>query len=611
MKTITIIDTGVSPIYANKFLKGKIVNLITYKIENGNLIKISGADDIMGHGTLVCSAINTINKNVLFNIIKVFGKDFWADEKALIMILKEIESSEQKTDILHISSGIQACEDVDKLEEILCNIRNKGTIIVAAFSNNHILSYPAASSSVIGVMFDTNIVSTQQWIYVENSPINILATGNPKNLMGMNGNLTKTAGASFSAAYMTGHIANMLQTIEPKEVYKELKNKAIKCYSAPMILEQSQELKINKIVIFPFNKENHSIVRNLKMLSPTLIEVLDVKYSPYIGLEAFKLLSISDYDLYGIDSDENCDNHKYIIKDIMNFDWNTDFDTFVLGHVGQLNETLPYSIYEYIYFNCIKHHKNLYSYDPIPENVKNEFSENGLTAFFPQIIDNNISMNHCGMLYEISKPVIGVFGTSSKQGKWSLQLKIREILEDMGYSTGHLGTEPQSLLFQNTQMCAVGFNSNANINQASAISLFNYSMHKLEKDSDILIFGAQSNVIPYSFGGLSTIPKYTYELICACEPQASILCVNEWDDIDYIKRCIYYLESFNNNKVISLAYFFKDYQEKWQESGLSICELKYDYSKIEKIRDEIQLPIYNMSDKNEVEMLCDEIINYF
>ena len=365
---------------------------------------------------------------------------------------------------------------------------------------------------------------------------------------------------------------------------------------------------MKKIVAFPFNKENHSLVRNHAMLSPQLVDVLDVKYSPYIGYDACQLLSISDYDPDG--KDENTTS-EYIIKDIMQFDWNTDFDTFVLGHVFQLNETLPFSIYEHIYSNCIQYRKNLYSYDSIPSHVKKMFSEKGLRAFCPQITENNISLNHCGMLYEISKPVVGIFGTSAKQGKWSLQLKIREVLEERGYRTGHLGTEPQSLLFHNTKMCAIGFHSEVNLKQTSAISLFNYLLHSLEETSDVLFFGTQSNVIPYSFGGLATIPLYTYEMICACEPQASVLCINEWDEIPYIKRCIQYLESFNGNKVLALAYFFKDYYEKWDSSGLSVKELKYDYSKIKKAKESILLPIYNMGDKSEVEMLCDDIVNYF
>ena len=71
------------------------------------------------------------------------------------------------------------------------------------------------------------------------------------------------------------------------------------------------------------------------------------------------------------------------------------------------------------------------------------------------------------------------------------------------------------------------------------------------------------------------------------------------------------MESFFQNKVIALAYFFKDYHETWDSTGATIRELKYDYDRIMSVKKEIGLPIYNMSMKNEVELLCDDLINYF
>lgn len=43
----------------------------------------------------------------------------------------------------------------------------------------------------------------------------------------------------------------------------------------------------------------------------------------------------------------------------------------------------------------------------------------------------------------------------------------------------------------------------------------------------------------------------------AIMPDLSILCVNEFDDLDYIQRTIYFLESIENNRVFALALFPK------------------------------------------------------
>lgn len=112
-----------------------------------------------------------------------------------------------------------------------------------------------------------------------------------------------------------------------------------------------------------------------------------------------------------------------------------------------------------------------------------------------------------------------------------------------------------------------------NLTHNEAIVLFNNLMHQLAGKSDVLFFGTQSNAIQYSFGGLATIPRYINEMILACEPQASILCINEWDDIDYIRRCINYIESFNGNKVLALAYYFKDYYVQMGSMGMNVLEL--------------------------------------
>lgn len=119
----------------------------------------------------------------------------------------------------------------------------------------------------------------------------------------------------------------------------------------------------------------------------------------------------------------------------------------------------------------------------------------------------------------------------------------------------------------------------------------------------------QSNVIPMSFCGLPLIPAYTNEMLLGCEPQASILCINEWDDIGYIRRCINYLESFNENKVIALAYYKKKLYELWDRNNMSICE--NTHNNITAIENEVGIHIYDMDKMDDIEKLCDEIIAYF
>lgn len=163
-------------------------------------------------------------------------------------------------------------------------------MIVSAFSNDYVISYPAACDDVIGVMYDKTILSTQEWIYVEDSPINIFASGHIKSLFDKYGACVKTVGASICAAFMTGHIAKMLENHSVDEIEQELKKRAIRYYKAPDIYKQQKEFHCEKIVLFPFNKENTSLLRGYRMLNPQIVGILDTKYSRNVGKNAFKSL---------------------------------------------------------------------------------------------------------------------------------------------------------------------------------------------------------------------------------------------------------------------------------------------------------------------------------
>jgi len=136
MSIITIIDTGISKEYSNKYLNNRILNKYSYNNQSAKLEIDDNIDDEFGHGTMICSAINMINKNATFNIIKAFGKECWIDENMLISILNNIYTLQIKTDIIHISFGIQVVEKLDQLESILCKLNKRGIVIVSAFAVN-------------------------------------------------------------------------------------------------------------------------------------------------------------------------------------------------------------------------------------------------------------------------------------------------------------------------------------------------------------------------------------------------------------------------------------------------------------------------------------------
>lgn len=79
--------------------------------------------------------------------------------------------------------------------------------------------------------------------------------------------------------------------------------------------------KIKKAVLFPFNKEMHSILRFEDKLDFEITYVYDTKYSLRVGKNTNK--------------EVKSDSSGHIIKNIEKIDWDS-FDTLILGHIDML-----------------------------------------------------------------------------------------------------------------------------------------------------------------------------------------------------------------------------------------------------------------------------------
>ena len=98
--------------------------------------------------------------------------------------------------------------------------------------------------------------------------------------------------------------------------------------------------------------------------------------------------------------------------------------------------------------------------------------------------------------------MLGVFGTSSQQGKFTLQLIIRDLLLKAGYSVGQIGSEPHSELFGMDYSFPFGYNQSIYVRDDDVILYLNSAIHSLCDENDIIIVGSQANTIPYDYGNL-------------------------------------------------------------------------------------------------------------
>lgn len=489
--------------------------------------------DTIGHGTAVVSTILEQNKNIELIMCKIFEDDFMADTEKLIFILDYIYDNID-CDILHMSFGITECDCISHLKKICQKINDRGTYIVSAFDNNGAVSYPACFDSVIGV--DSFIPYTgYKYQLIENSVVNVRLNIGLKRFT-VNGQHYIFNGSSFAAAYITGLLSIRIESDKLVTFLELLGKEANSVENNEASLPQITLPVCKKAVIFPFNKEMHSLIKFSEQLPFKIEHIFDSPRSGNVGKNLEEYL-------------QTVDSKAMNIENINNINWDDDFDLFVLGHQKKLSK-LEHKDYEsFIVEKCKQHNKTLFSFDEPKITYDNVYLPHIQSRFFS---------NTYQKLYQISSPVVGIFGTSSSQGKFTLQLTLRKLLKADGYRVGHLGTEPQSELFGIDCVYPSGYNQKINLSQEKQALVINQMMAEIDqKQVDIILCGSQSGTVPYMQKNIQFVAHMQMVYAFAVMPDLSIICVNEFDDIEYIQRTINFLESIENNHVLALALYPK------------------------------------------------------
>jgi len=600
---IVVVDSGIQA--AHKVFKGKSINGISIGYDDNHNITIKDdTNDQHGHGTAVCSIISKIIPKASIYVIKIFHESLEADAELLCYTLDHIYRNID-CNIVNLSLGMTRCNDIQGLYDKCRNLVSKGITIISGFDNNGAISYPAAFNNVIGVDSGTYCKNESDFEYVESDIINIRAKGGMQRLAWINPEYMILTGTSFASAYVTAQTAKFLQTgITGKErIMEEFKRISIHRFSGmgSQIKDNRNKFakdyfKINKAMLFPYNKEMHSIINFQDLISFEIADVCDVRFTGRVGSQA---KSITGYE-----------SKKFTIQNIDKYNWENDFDTVILGHLSEIENLINKDIKSEIISKCIQYRKNIFCFDSLA-NYKVLIEGTGIKAYYPSIDNDDIPINRFNKLFRINSPVLGVFGTSSKQGKFTLQLLMRRKLMQIGYKVGQLGTEPQSLLFGMDAVYPMGFNSTVNVNRFQSIQVLNDMMRQIDMSSpDLIITGSQSGTVPYDTGNLTHYTVKQMEFLMGTLPDAMVLCVNPYDDLEYIARTISVLENLTVSKVICLAIYPFTYKNKWYFS-LSKMNNEDLLGFRKAIKDKFNLNSYIIGDTEDLDLLIDECTDYF
>lgn len=589
---VAVIDSGIKPSLINE----SIDNLITFRCSNNDITISHGeALDLYGHGTAVASIIMKSKTPVSLNILKIFDQ-YLTEPCLLIHALKYIRDH-LDVHIVHMSLGLTVYEDLDELRSVCLELYKKGILLISSFDNGGAFSYPAAFDCVLGVRTGYLCKSTSDFEYVEDSIINICAKGDLQRVAWTVPSTVFIGGNSFAAAHTTVRAIEYMAKghCTLNEIINCFKYDSLKIHTPSPMIEQEPIFHINKAAIFPFNKEMHSLVRFQDMLPFQINKIYDIRYSGLIGSTTNHILS-------------DCSFPNQTIENIENIDW-AAFDTIILGHMDKLISLTNghFNLEEFVNLLTTEN-KKIYSFDKLPHLKQSS------TIYWPEITHKHVPSERFGMLYRIGIPILGVFGTSSQQGKFTLQMYLRKYFQEEGYRIGQLGSEPSSLLYGMNYVFPMGYNDSVYLNSNEMIRYLNYCLHNMELEgNDLIIVGSQSGTVPFDTGNLEYFTTKQQTFLYGTLPDLVCLCVNPYDEIDYIEKTIKSIESVSNCKVNAIVVFPMTIKDDWlgvYGKKRPITENEYRILK-RKLEDRFSLSVYKLGDTDSMYSLYQDIIDQF
>ncbi len=574
------------------------VSISQYRHANGDWHLV---EEILGtgHGTAVAGILigRTATDIHLINFC-VFDQELKASTDKLISALEFIDKNIE-TSIIHLSLG--SLHDNRRLYDICQKLSSKNILIVAGFDNNGSVSFPAAYDCVIGVDTSFKCVHKNDFVLVENSMVNIRAMGGNQRVAWDSPDYIITSGTSFAAAHVTKQILNTSERKTLHQVLEYFKSISKHIYqgvkSPPPI--QEDIIQIECAALLPFSKEIQSLLNFRDLLKFHIEGVYDVKYSGHIGL-AFRTFDSTK---------------EYIIENLEKCRWNA-IDTFILGHIVELNPQVKDQILHAVIDGCIHNKVNLFCFDyQVYEQYKDLFHANDLQIQTPYAPVMN--QYKFGKLYKINHPVLAVFGTTSKQGKFTLQLHLRKIFLQHQYRIGQLGTEPTALLFGMDDCFPFGYNSpmrDETGNNFDYIELVNTMLHQIDsKEPDLIITGCQSNITPILFSNLRNMTLDQIDFLMGTNPDAAILCVNPYDHFNYIQRSIQSIEGLSYAKVLAIALFPFTFENNW--AILKGRKQKLSHDQLQTVKQQLEkrfgLPVCEIGNENDTRALFQLSVDYF
>lgn len=562
--------------------------------------------DTIGHGTAVTGILCKAQLDAMYFIIKVFiSEDMTVEPDVLLGALHYIDENVE-CDLILMSLGTPVLDDPSALITVCEKLTRKGIQIISAFDNAGCLSYPACLTNVIGVDSANNLRANDQFeVIMGDGVVDLRAKGGLQRVCWVNPLYRMVTGTSFAAAHALVLIVQAYEqgAKNKKSILERLRIRAHNtlCFPSPAVSQNTVPIAINpvKAAVYPFNKEVHALLRFSEHLSFSITHICDEPLHGNVGADVDKMLFGEAKNLR-------------IIEKLQNLWTCEDYDTLIIGHLDELSLLSGKDLLKLSLSACLEHKKNVYAFDSLSQynEICQKAAQNGL-SFYSPVCNTKKPLGRLGRLWLSSKPIVGVFGTSSRQGKFTLQLLLRYALQKRGYRIAQLGTEPTALLFQMEKIYPMGYGAQLPARNEEAVMLLNETIHDLEmNDPDLIIVGGQSCTIPYCVNHIFDLTFTQWEYLIGTNPDLFILCVNPQDSYDYIRRTIGFLENAGQGRVAALVLYPVQLAQEWYGFSFRTQKLNHEEyaKKCDALQKQFSLPVYQLNTE-QIDLLSETIID--
>jgi len=614
---IAIIDSGIDISHPSIGMIAGGVNISINK--DGHFTYSEEGTDCVGHGTACAGIIRKKAPDAALYSVRIFDESLMADGRALIAAIHWCIDNEM--DVVNLSLGTTDVTFKKSLQKVCRKAVDAGVILIAAESNEGGESYPAVFPEVIGVTGGA-IYEPDGFYYRKDQRIECVARGDEQRVCWLNGKHIMTGGNSFAAPHITGIIAHLLEQ-HPKcsvqDIRLLLKEKALnersqdRNKSKPDRQAHRKDFQedyswIKKAVLYPYNKEMHSLVRYRDLLAFEIVGVADPIGKGMVGKDAGKVIGEPQANL----------RISPNIRRAM-----ADADTLILGYVDQLSRIRKRDLLrEYVQL-ALDAGCHVFSFQALDPNLYGDLydlaDKKGLRLAYPHIHSEEIThaIQHFNVLPPVDVPVLSVMGTSSQQGKFTLQLALRLRLIQKSYKVGQIGTEHHARLFGMDVAFPMGYASPLKLPFQHYIPYLDYKMREIcqRTQPDIILTGSQSGTIPYQVQEHSTHCLSSLAFLLGVKPDACILVVNSIDAEEYIRDTIDGIRAVCKAPTILLAMGDHEKHIRTAYGHSIITPKKMAQSQIDqhlkKLQDTFLLPAIEILSETGQQRLVETVIQYF